>query len=101
MKKYKYKIKEKIDNSEVAELVRILKDENFGNESQRKKMAQILMTLISIGGREVGTFFRELGKAMTNIGSEMLEDEGDVLEDMTEPEEVIEIEEVENSTSFI
>lgn len=80
MRKYifkskKNKIKEQVSNEKVAELLDILRSENFGNENQRRKMISILASLFNIADPDARKIFKKLGHALTDIGNEMLDDE--------------------------
>lgn len=93
----KKEIKEEVRNEKVAELLSILRDENYANEDQRKKMIDILTSLFNIRDKDARLIFKKLGQALTDIGNEMLTtpDEEEIA-DEGEIEEVDPIEVVEN-----
>lgn len=81
MKKWNYvilgkeEIKEQINNEEVAGLIKVLGDEKFGNEDQRKKFVDILTSLMVMKDKNARSFIKKLGDACTYLAHEMLEDE--------------------------
>ena len=74
-----------LEEQEAKDLISILKNENFGNEDQRKKFVDVVTSLLNMKEKEARQFFKKLGDACTDIAS-----------DMYEEEEVSGIEEIEN-----
>jgi len=83
------KIEEMVDNEEVAGIIAKLRDESFGNEEQRKKMVDLLTSLMMCKDASARKLFKDVGNALTNIGSSLLGNgESEVEEVMVEPEMV-------------
>lgn len=72
--KEKTKLKEEVENEDVAEILKVLRDESFGNDEQRKKLISLLTSLFAIKDKSSRLIFKKLGMALTNIGDEMLDD---------------------------
>ena len=66
-------------------LIDILKNENFAKEEQRKKFVDIITSLFNLKDKEARLFFKKLGQACTEIGSEInKEPESDSMEEKIE-----------------
>lgn len=72
---YMEQLEEQVKNEKTKEIISILTDENFGNENQRKKFVDLITSLFNIADSDARRFIRELGKACTNIGNDMLASE--------------------------
>jgi hypothetical protein len=71
------KTEEAVSNEKVSELIAILRDERFSNEDQRKKMVDIISSLMNFKDADARKFFKALGDACTSIGEDMLQDDED------------------------
>lgn len=65
-------LKEQVNNEKVADFLTTLKDENFGNEDQRKKMVDIMSSLMNIKDPDARRIFKRVGQFFTKLGDEML-----------------------------
>jgi hypothetical protein len=81
MTQYKSKYNEQLEDSEVAEIVRMLRDENFGNDAQRRKFVKLIINLFHINSKEARLFFKRLGNYCTELGEELLEEPRRVIDD--------------------
>ena len=68
------KIQEQITDDKVAELLTVLKDQNFGNEDQRKYLIDILTTLHNSKHKVARKALRLIGDLFTEIGEELLDE---------------------------
>jgi hypothetical protein len=64
-------IESKFDKK-VDSIIKILRDEDFSNEDQRKKFIDLLTSLHSSSDPRARQTFKLLGKHLTNIGNELL-----------------------------
>ena len=67
-------IQEQVENKQVKELIGILKVESFGNEDQRKRMLDVLTSLLTIKDKEARKIFKKVGEFFTDLGEEMLDE---------------------------
>jgi hypothetical protein len=81
MREYKSKYAEKVQDDNVAIIIKMLRDESFGNSVQRGKMVKALVDLFHIDNVDARIFFKKLGMAMTQIGDDMLSND-DVINDI-------------------
>jgi len=77
MKRYKSVIKEQeIESYEidpkVKEILEILRDNNYGNESSRKEMLSLLSTLHTKRDRVARKVFKQLGNLFNTLSDELI-----------------------------
>jgi len=53
-------------------LIRVLRDESFASEDQRKKMIDILSSLLNSSDKRARLLFKKIGEHLTEIGDEIL-----------------------------
>jgi len=83
------KIEEMVDNEEVAGIIAKLRDESFGNEEQRKKMVDLLTSLMMCKDASARKLFKMVGSALSDIGSSLLGDNESEYENDMGVEEVV------------
>ena len=76
MKRYKSKFTKKLEgfekktdaekSQEVKDAIAMLKDESFGSDEQRKKLAKAMYKIVGSKEVEAKSFVKELGKVMSN-----------------------------------
>lgn len=92
---YMKQMQEEIQNEKTREIIEILTDENFGSESQRKRFIDLMTSLFNISDNDARRFIRELGKACTSIGGNMLGDREASVDDVINADDELEIEDEE------
>jgi len=75
---------EAVANEKVASLLSTLRDESFGNEDQRKKMIDVMSSLLNVKDPDARSIFKKMGSFFTDLGNEMLGDniETDVIDEV-------------------
>ena len=89
---YMRQMQEEIQNEKTREIIEILTDENFGSEAQRKRFIDLMTSLFNISDNDARKFIRELGKACSSIGGNMLGDREPVVDDAINANDELEIE---------
>jgi hypothetical protein len=59
-------------DKKVSAFIRVLRDENFGSEEQRKKMLDILTSLHNSSDKRARLLFKKIGEHLTEIGDELI-----------------------------
>ena len=59
-------------DKKVSAYIKVLRDENFGSEDQRKKMLDILTSLHNSSDKRSRLLFKKIGEHLTEIGNEIL-----------------------------
>lgn len=79
MKRWKYiKEQEEVVNAnnnfdkKITNILKILRDEDFGNSEQRAKFVDLLTTLYNSKDPRARATFKKLGQALTDIGDSLI-----------------------------
>jgi len=83
------KLEEAVDNEEVAGIIAKLRDNSFGNEDMRNELINLLTALKMYKDPSARKLFKDVGNALTNIGSSLLGDNESEYENDMEVEEVM------------
>lgn len=74
---------------DVLNIIKKLRDESFGNEEQRKRLIDLLSTLMTVKDSSARKLFKMIGNALTDIGNSLIDnyEEPDEFEDEEDHDE--------------